>query len=169
MKFAGAIRVSRWVALAALSAGLIGADGRVASGLRGVVSPRMAGLPRLTVWAWERREDLRGVDARTTAVAYLDRTVVVNDGGVRVVPRRQAILLPAAAGLVRIAVVRIEVTPGTVLGAVEVDAVARAIVEAVPIRVSEARPGAPGFQMWATRRPVLCGRTRCTNGTLCHT
>ena len=144
MKIAGTIRVGRWMAIAALSAGLIGADGRGAGSSRSVVSPRMAGLPRLTVWAWERREDLRGVDARTTAVAYLDRTVVVNDGGVNVVPRRQAMLLPASTGLVRIAVVRIEVAPGTGLDAAESDAVARAIVEAVPTQVSGSRPAAPG-------------------------
>lgn len=91
----------------------------------------MSKLPRLTVWAWERREDLREVDPRTTAVAYLDRTVLVDGGGVRVVPRRQGMLLPASAELVRIAVVRIEVAAGTVLDAApdaaQGDAVARAV------------------------------------------
>jgi hypothetical protein len=90
----------------------------------------MARLPRLTVWAWERREDLRTLDPRTTAVAYLDRTVEVDGSGVRVVPRRQGMLLPMSNDLVRIAVVRIEVVAGTSLDAAEADEVARAVSEA---------------------------------------
>lgn len=121
------MRGARWVAIAALSAGLMSASGRGTGPPSSGVSARMARLPRVTVWVWERREDLRAVDARTTAVAYLERTVVVNGGGVRVVPRRQAMLLPAAVGLVRIAVVRIEVANGTALD----DESARAVAEAV--------------------------------------
>jgi hypothetical protein len=121
---------ARWVAIAALSAGLISATGRGTSAAGHGVSARMARLPRLTVWAWERREDLRAVDPRTTAVAYLERTVVVDGGGVRVVPRRQAMLLPAALGLVKIAVVRIEVANGTALGEDSARVVAEAVSEA---------------------------------------
>jgi hypothetical protein len=115
MKADRQMRVARWLAIAALSVGLMSASGRETEPAGGGVSLRLARLPRLTVWAWERREDLRTVDARTTAVAYLARTVVVDGGGVHVVPRRQAMLLPAAVGLVKIAVVRIEVESGTAL------------------------------------------------------
>jgi hypothetical protein len=123
------MRVARWVAIAALSAGLVSVNGRGTVVTGSGVSARMARLPRLTVWAWERREDLRAVDARTTAVAYLARTVVV-DGGVHVVPRRQAMLLPAAVGLVKIAVVRIEVVNGAALDEDSARAVAKAVSEA---------------------------------------
>jgi hypothetical protein len=95
-------------------------------------------LPRLTVWAWERREDLRGLDARTTALAFLERTVVVDGAGVRVVPRRQAMFLPADAVLVKIAVVRIEVAPGTELGQDSAQQVAEIVSEA-----AGSHPGAP--------------------------
>jgi hypothetical protein len=144
MKVDWPICAAKWVAIVALSAGLMSASGRGTGPPRGGVSARMAKLPRLTVWVWERREDLRAVDARTTAVAYLERTVVVDGGGVRVVPRRQAMLLPAAAGLVRIAVVRIEVANGTALNGDSARAVAEAVSDAVRPQGRPAdEPGAP--------------------------
>ena len=91
---------------------------------------RMDRLPRLTVWAWERREDLRAVDPATTAVAWLDRTVVLDGRGMEVVPRRQALLLPASAGLVRIAVVRVETGAGATLDDDSAERAAEAIAEA---------------------------------------
>lgn len=130
------MHAARWMSFAAVSVGLVAADGAAGRGTnaaRGEISARMAKLPRLTVWAWERREDLRGVDARTTGVAYLDRTVVIHGQGVcgvQIVPRRQAMLLPASSGLVRIAVVRIEVAAGIALDAAQADAAARAIADA---------------------------------------
>jgi hypothetical protein len=125
-----AMRGARWVAFAALSMGLMGVAGSAGRRVMRPGNGRMAGLPRLTVWAWERREDLRGLDVRTTAVAYLDRTVEVDGRGVYVVPRREAMLLPASTGLVRIAVARVEVAAGTVLGEGEADAVSRAVAGA---------------------------------------
>ena len=67
MKVSHPLRAARWIAVAALSAGLMGTVG--ASGSRtnhgsSALTGRMAKFPRLTVWAWERREDLRGLDAR---------------------------------------------------------------------------------------------------------
>jgi Protein of unknown function (DUF3142) len=88
-------------------------------------------LPRLTVWAWERREDLRALDPATTAVAYLDRTVVLDWRGLAVVPRRQPMLLPASTGLVRIAVVRLETRSGAALNEDSARASAAAIVQVV--------------------------------------
>ena len=38
---------------------------------------RLAALPRITLWAWERREDLRTIDTRRFAVAYLDQTLTI--------------------------------------------------------------------------------------------
>ena len=90
MKLAPGMPAARWLAIAVLSAGLMGTVG--ASGpdnhVSIALSGRMAKLPRLTVWAWERREDLRGLNAQTTAVAYLDRTVAVDATGLHIEPRR---------------------------------------------------------------------------------
>lgn len=66
---------------------------------------RMSALPARTLWVWERPEDLRALDTRTTALATLDRTIVLGRTAT-VIPRRQSFLYPA--GTTRIAVVRIE-------------------------------------------------------------
>lgn len=71
-------------------------------------SPRMSILPRTTLWAWERPEDLRAVD-RNTAIAFLDQTIVLSSK-VASLPRRQPLAYPATAA--RIAVVRIEAPSG---------------------------------------------------------
>ncbi|MGB0036522.1 MAG: hypothetical protein WBP79_13720, partial [Candidatus Acidiferrales bacterium] len=36
---------------------------------------RQKHLPRVMLWAWERSEDLRGIDPREAGVAFLARTV----------------------------------------------------------------------------------------------
>jgi len=94
------------------------------------VSPlaiRMEKLPRHILWAWERPEDLRAIDPRTTEVAYLDQTVLIGPpsaaSGVIGKPRRQPLALPSGAQ--RIAVVRIEVTPGANLEAAESEIIAQ--------------------------------------------
>jgi hypothetical protein len=112
------------IAVAALSLALFALGGTAHR------ASRMDRLPRVTVWAWERREDLRAIDPATTAVAWLDRTVVVDARGLAVVPRRQAMLLPASAGLVRIAVVRVETGRGATLNDDSAQEVAEAIAQA---------------------------------------
>jgi hypothetical protein len=74
----------------------------------------MRHLPPRTLWAWERSEDLRTIDPQTTAIAWLDQTLLL---GASVVsePRRQSLTYPSSA--TRIAVVRIETLPGAVLDA----------------------------------------------------
>ncbi len=115
------------VAVAALSLALLALGG---TAHRTRAASRMDRLPRVTVWAWERREDLRAIDPATTAVAWLDRTVVLDARGPAVVPRRQAMLLPVSAGLVRIAVVRLETGRGATLNDDSAQAVAEAIAQA---------------------------------------
>ena len=67
---------------------------------------RMLALPNRTLWAWERPEDLRAVDPKTTAIASLDQTILIGSD-VRSKPRRQPVAInPEAA---RISVVRIEI------------------------------------------------------------
>ena len=128
-----ATRMGRQIALVLLSVGLIGVVG--AAGPTSTLpvnapSGRMAKLPRLTLWVWERREDMRGLDAKTTAVAYLDRTIKVDATGLHIEPRWQGMLLPVSTSLVRMAVVRIEVANGTALNAAQEDVVARAVSDA---------------------------------------
>ena len=74
--------------------------------------PRLLSLPRLTVWAWERPEDLRRLDTQRVAVAYLDQTLTIALN-VHSQPRRDPVIFPASA--TRIAVVRIETAPGAIL------------------------------------------------------
>jgi hypothetical protein len=71
---------------------------------------RMNALPARTLWVWERPENLRFVDPRTTAVATLDGTLVLGTR-IGVIPRRQFYVI--SPGMRRIAVVRIE-APGSI-------------------------------------------------------
>ena len=74
----------------------------------------LATLPRVTLWAWERREDLHALDTRRFAVAYLDQTLTI---GLTVAsqPRRDLLVFPSSA--TRIPVVRIEAPPNALLNA----------------------------------------------------
>jgi hypothetical protein len=73
---------------------------------------RMAALPLTTLWAWERREDLRSINPQRIAVAYLDQTLTIGLI-VESQPRRSVFALPATA--TRIPVVRIETAPNGIL------------------------------------------------------
>jgi hypothetical protein len=73
---------------------------------------RLAPLPRVTLWAWERREDLHTLDTRRFAVAYLDQTLTVGLT-VHAESRRNVLAFPSSA--TRIAVVRIEAPSTAVL------------------------------------------------------
>ena len=87
---------------------------RPASGTQTLTSRSMAmaNLPAETLWAWERPEDLHTINPETTAVAYLDQTILIGPSIVSK-PRRQPLIYPAQT--TRIAVVRIEVLPATTL------------------------------------------------------
>jgi len=67
--------------------------------------PRQDGLPRLMLWAWERPTDLRSLDAGV-GVAFLSQTLIVRNGAVDAVPRRNALRVSPHTPLV--AVTRIE-------------------------------------------------------------
>lgn len=73
---------------------------------------RLAPLPRVTLWAWERREDLHTLDTRRFGIAYLDQTLTIGLT-VHAQPRRNALVFPTSA--TRIAVVRIEAPPTAIL------------------------------------------------------
>jgi hypothetical protein len=98
----------------------------------------LASLPRLTLWAWERRQDLRSLDTKEFAIAYLDQTLTIGLG-VESRPRRDPVIFSASS--TRIPVVRIEATRLSVL-----DDENRA--EAVPAILASARePGIAAMQI----------------------
>ncbi len=69
----------------------------------------LSDYPRFTLWAWERPEDLRALDAGRFAVAYLAGTITITDA-VSVSLRKQPLLV--SPGTRTIAVVRIEAPAG---------------------------------------------------------
>ena len=99
---------------------------------------RLAPLPQVTLWAWERREDLHALNTRRFAVAYLDRTLTV---GLTVESqlRRDPVVFPASA--FRIPVVRIQTTPSSVLNAENRDEVVR------DLTLSAHEPGIAALQI----------------------
>lgn len=64
------------------------------------------GVPLRVLWAWERPEDLRSVDPRTTGVAFLAQTLELRGDAIRLRPRMQPLHVPDTGQLV--AVTRIE-------------------------------------------------------------
>ncbi|MBF6567678.1 MAG: DUF3142 domain-containing protein [Candidatus Binataceae bacterium] len=63
-------------------------------------------MPRVILWAWERRENLNFIDPNTTGVAYLACTLDLDGDTVLMRPRFQPLTVPPRTTL--IAVVRIE-------------------------------------------------------------
>ncbi len=72
--------------------------------------PLLDRLPRLVLWAWERPEDLRGLD-RDVAVAFLAQTINLHVDGVQISPRRQPLRVDPETPL--IAVTRVATTPSS--------------------------------------------------------
>jgi hypothetical protein len=67
---------------------------------------RMRRLPRVIVWAWQRRENLSFIDPDQTGVAYLAMTLELAGDRVIARPRFQPLIVPPRTAL--IAVARIE-------------------------------------------------------------
>ena len=72
--------------------------------------PLLDSLPRVVLWAWERPEDLRGLD-RDVAVAFLAQTIDLKAEGGQVSPRRQPLRVDPDTPL--IAVTRLATTPSS--------------------------------------------------------
>jgi len=102
------------------------------------VDGRMSVLPVITLWSWERREDLRGLNARSFAIAYLDQTLTI-ELNVHREAHRNPLMLPS--GAVRIPVVRIEPSRHAILDDVNRKATVRAIL------VSAEEPGIAALQI----------------------
>ena len=73
---------------------------------RHTLSGRMAGLPRIMLWAWERPEDLGFINPRQVGVAFLAQTLYLR--GAKVVVRPRLPGLSFSPGTALEAVVRIE-------------------------------------------------------------
>jgi hypothetical protein len=95
--------VRRYLALAC--AGVIAAASLSPPSAAAPASPRLARVPPLVLWAWERPEDLRNLDARV-GIAFLAQTITLADGTLTAAPRRQRLRVAPAHAL--IAVTRIE-------------------------------------------------------------
>lgn len=67
---------------------------------------RLAILPPVILWAWERPESFPTLDPEKFGVAFLAQTLVLSEDDVRIEPRRQALEVPPGTKLV--AVTRIE-------------------------------------------------------------
>jgi hypothetical protein len=67
---------------------------------------RMAGMPRVVLWAWEHPQRLAFLDTDRVGVAYLARTLVLGPDRVIIRPRLQPLQVPPGTAL--IAVARIE-------------------------------------------------------------
>lgn len=77
----------------------------VASG-RPFPADRLAGFPKIILWAWERPEELGFIDPREVGVAFLAVTLYLRGERVIVRPRLQPLNVPHGTAL--LAVVRIE-------------------------------------------------------------
>ena len=69
---------------------------------------RMDAFPLHTLWTWERREDLSAINPATTAIASLDRTLILAGPSIHTSLQRNALRLPDDTHLRLIRVVRIE-------------------------------------------------------------
>jgi hypothetical protein len=67
---------------------------------------RLARMPPVILWAWERPEKLDFLDPQKAGVAFLAKTIYLRGGGIVSRPRLQPLALPAGMGV--IAVARIE-------------------------------------------------------------
>lgn len=99
---------------------------------------RLAALPRVTLWAWERREDLHAIDTQRFAVAYLDQTLTIGLT-IQSQPRRNALAFPASS--TRIAVIRIEAPPTAILNQANRNDAIQSIL------VSARQPGVAALQI----------------------
>lgn len=106
----------------------------------GGVAAAESRAPGVMLWAWERAEHLETIDPTTTGVAFLARTIRLDGAALRVVPRRQPLLVPPGTHLV--AVVRVE--PPRRRDAAPVAVAARYLAAAI---AAVARPGVAGVQI----------------------
>ena len=119
--------------------------------------------PQLTLWAWERPEDLRFVAGRPVRVAFLERTVTLRSGNLSVQRRHQPLRVAPDTSLV--AVVRIEVS-GVSPSVDRAGDVAREIAESATLpRVGMVQID---FDARQSHRPFYAALLRETRARLSH-
>jgi len=112
-------------------------------GTKNQVNPRLGiEMPPKILWAWERPEDLRFLDAEKFGVAFLAQTLTLQQDEVVFRPRRQPLELPENIYL--IAVTRIETTKDASKRAALSDEQRKKIVNL--IKKSLALPGVKAIQ-----------------------
>jgi len=99
---------------------------------------RLAGLPGVLLWAWERPEDLRFAPQLGVGVAVLDRTITIRGSRIDTALRRQPVRLDPATPVV--AVVRVEADREVAPAAAPADA-------AAAIAAAARRPGIRALQI----------------------
>jgi hypothetical protein len=87
-------------------------------------------LPNLMLWAWERPEDLRGLDRRI-GVAFLAQTIRIETSDLIVEPRRQPLRVSPETTLV--AVTRVETGPASQADRIDIEALAAAITRTTSV------------------------------------
>jgi hypothetical protein len=115
------VRLRRSAALACALAALAVLSPSYANSL----NARSRTLPDLMLWAWERPEDLRGLDRRI-GVAFLAQTIRIATSDFIVVPRRQP--LRVAPETMLVAVTRIETGRAAQPDRTDIDSLASAIL-----------------------------------------
>ena len=110
----------------AMLAGIVSALGMLGPSYGAPSQPLLDRLPGLVLWAWERPEDLRGLD-RDVAVAFLAQTIDLKVDGVQVSPRRQPLRVDPETPL--IAVTRVGTTASSRDSGSVVDRVARTVAD----------------------------------------
>lgn len=91
------------VGLLLLAIGCVGMRWGTASGrslLWSASADPLVHLPRVMLWAWERREDLQAINPREVGVAYLAKTLFLRQDNVVTRPRLQPLHVPPATVLI---------------------------------------------------------------------
>jgi hypothetical protein len=96
---------------------------------RGSVSDSTASSRWVVLWAWERPTDLRFITQQNFGVAFLARSILVESGKVSVKPRLQPLRLPPSVTVIAVARIETDRKRRPELSGVQVDQVARTIVE----------------------------------------
>ena len=85
--------------------------------------------PHLVLWAWERPTDLRFIDTKKIAVAFLARSILLTANEVNVKPRLQPLQLPEGTNVIAVARIETDRDDKPTLSAQQRDVTAQTIAE----------------------------------------
>jgi hypothetical protein len=115
--------------LASLALAFTKARSRFSKRTTAVPITRADEMPRVVLWAWERRVDLRFINPRETGVAFLARTIHVRANEVVVRPRLQPLELPEGTRVIAVARVESDSQHKPDLSSLQTEKLAIAIAE----------------------------------------